>query len=95
MSCNCKSLGANYYSIVTDLSRIYIPDGTNSFFKRLLNLIMSFDYSIIPILVFMGIIILLFPLIVLCLDKKDYDALKTDEYEIDDELIKKIAIRKE
>jgi hypothetical protein len=37
---------------------------------------------------------LVMPIVAICLDKRDYDALKNDEFDISDELLRRIASKK-
>lgn len=55
---------------------------------------MDFDKSVIAILIVLILMILILPIVALCLDKKDYELLKSEDYEISDEFLKKIAIKK-
>lgn len=55
---------------------------------------MDFDSSVIAILIILILMILIMPLLAICLDRKDYELLKSEEYEISDEFLMKIAIKK-
>ena len=93
MYCYCNSLGAYYYTIGTDYSRIYVPDAL-SLLDMLLNLLSKFDTSIIAILFFLIFMLVIMPFIAIWRDRKDYDAIKDNNFEITEEMLRKISIRK-
>ena len=85
---------AYYYTVNNDYDRIFFdPDGKN-WFTDLISLILDFDPAVIPVFIFIIIFMCLMPIIAICKDRSDYEAIKSDEYEVDDELIKKMALRK-
>ena len=94
MTSICDSLNSNYYAIVTDMTRTYAKDREDTIIDKLIAMILAFDYAVIPILVVLILIIVILPIVALVMDKRDYDAIQGDTYEIDDSLIKKVAMKK-
>lgn len=50
--------------------------------------------AVVPVPIFILCFIILMPIVAICKDRQDYEAIKTDQYDIDDDLIKRIAIMK-
>lgn len=82
-------------AIGNDYSRmpILVKDDKDRF-NQLLSSIKRFDTSIVPILIFISLMVLIFPCASIILDSKDFDALKHDSYEVTDDMIRKVAIKK-
>eukprot|EP00347_Sterkiella_histriomuscorum_P002273 403368790 len=94
INCYCNQLGAFYYAIGTDYSRIYIPP-EKSLLDYLLQLLSQFDTSIIAILFFMIFMLVVMPAIAIWRDMKDYQLIQNGEFNISDEILKQIAAKKQ
>ena len=92
MKCDCfDDIGPFYFSIVTDLSRILVPDGDICVGGVCVNL-QDFEKIALAILVLLIFYLIAMPLIAISKDRKDYKLIKKEIEEIDEELIKKIAL---
>jgi hypothetical protein len=96
IECICTSFGPGYYGLVTDQTRLWVhtiaPTSTTqqpqNFFAQFVNL----GLAVIIFLLFFALVV---PIIALCLDRKDYADLRREKYDVSEEFMKKVAIRRQ
>jgi hypothetical protein len=95
INCQTSSIGQNYYAIMTDQNRVLIAENKQSLLSYILDAILNFDPAVIPIFVYLILIILIFPVIALCLDRRDYNIISEDDTEEEQEFFARIADSKD
>jgi flagellar biosynthesis/type III secretory pathway M-ring protein FliF/YscJ len=87
-------MGADYYGIVTDSSRLWdneISPTSSTITKNFFAQFVNFGLSVIIFLIFFALVV---PIIAVCLDRKDYADLRREKYEVSEHFMKKVAIRR-
>ncbi len=98
----CTSIGPYFYTIINDYNRMTpnsnvinvtinetIPDDPIIYVT-----VVKFSPEIIALLAVLGFINIFLPIIALHNDRRDYNSLKNDIYDVNDEFLKKIALKK-
>ncbi|CDW77409.1 UNKNOWN [Stylonychia lemnae] len=92
--CKCSSIMNSYYGIVTDFSRKLVVDEVDQIIFSGSKTVNEFSLWMIIMLAFLGIFLFIFPLLLLCLDKIDYRRVTNFYYNLESNLIKKVAKRR-
>jgi hypothetical protein len=97
----CSSIGPYFYAIINDYNR-QVPISPNNTGNSTsppnspTNVVTSigFNYEVLAVIITLAFINICLPIIAIMQDKRDYNSLKMDIYDVNDEFLKKIAMRK-
>eukprot|EP00347_Sterkiella_histriomuscorum_P023063 403336096 len=85
--CKCQYLRNDYYGIIKDTTRLIEVELLNEDDEN----VPKFNYYLIILLAFLGLFLILFPIVGFLLDRRDYKRIASNFYNLDPQLLVRVA----